>query len=103
MIELGLYTEEEALATCSTNGARERRMVLTKPQIKNVGDDDNKTHQLQIFKEQYEEEDLQLDCLVPRETEEDDDEVPFEDAMNSPEEESSEEADDLAALLDALA
>ena len=103
MIELGLYTEEEALATCSTNGARERRMVLTKPQIKNVGDDDNKTHQLQIFKEQYEEADLQLDCLVPRETEEDDDEVPFEDAMNSPEEESSEEADDLAALLDALA
>ena len=101
MIELGLYTLDEALATCSTNGARERRMVLTKPQIKNVGDDDNKVHQLQIFKEQYEEEDLQLDCLVPKETEEDD-EVPFDEAMNAPEETSTEEADDLAALLASL-
>lgn len=101
MIALGLYSEEEALATCSTNGARERRMVLTKPQIRMVGDDDNKTSQVQIFPEQFAEEDLQLDCLVPRETE-DDDEVPFEEAMNAPEETSSEEADDLAALLDAL-
>ena len=101
MIELGLYTLDEALATCSTNGARERRMVLTKPQIKNVGDDDNKVHQLQIFKEQYEEEDLQLDCLVPKEIEEDD-EVPFDEAMNAPEETSTEEADDLAALLASL-
>ena len=103
MIELEIYTLEEALAVCSTNGAKERRMILTKPQIKMVGDDDNKTSQIQIFPEQFEEEDLQLDCLVPREIEEDDDEVPFEDAMNSPEETSSEEADDLAALLDALA
>ena len=101
MIELGLYTLDEALATCSTNGARERRMVLTKPQIKNVGDDDNKVHQLQIFKEQYEEEDLQIDCLVPKETEEDD-EIPFDEAMNVPEETSTEEADDLAALLASL-
>lgn len=101
MIELGLYTLDEALATCSTNGARERRMVLTKPQIKNVGDDDNKVHQLQIFKEQYEEEDLQLDCLVQKEIEEDD-EVPFDEAMNAPEETSTEEADDLAALLASL-
>ena len=101
MIELGLYTLDEALATCSTNGARERRMVLTKPQIKNVGDDDNKVHQLQIFKEQYEEEDLQLDCLVPKEIEEDD-EVLFDEAMNAPEETSTEEADDLAALLASL-
>lgn len=102
MIELGLYTLDEALDTCSTNGARERRMVLTKPQIKNVGDDDNKVHQLQIFKEQYQEEDLQLDCLVPKETEEDD-EPPFDDdSMNMPEDISDEEEYDLSKLLDAL-
>ena len=101
MIDCGFYTLEEALVKCSTNGARERKMMILKPQIRMVGDDDNKTSQVQIFKEQFEEEDLQLDCLVPRETE-DDDEVPFEEAMNAPEETSSEEADDLAALLNAL-
>lgn len=101
MIDCGFYTLEEALAKCSTNGARERKMMILKPQIRMVGDDDNKTSQVQIFKEQFEEEDLQLDCLVPRETE-DDDEVPFEEAMNAPDETSSEEADDLAALLNAL-
>lgn len=101
MIDCGFYTLEEALAKCSTNGARERKMMILKPQIRMVGDDDNKTSQVQIFKEQFEEEDLQLDCLVPRETE-DDDEVPFEEAMNAPEETNSEEADDLAALLNAL-
>ena len=101
MIDCGFYTLEEALVKCSTNGARERKMMILKPQIRMVGDDDNKTSQVQIFKEQFEEEDLQLDCLVPRETE-DEDEVPFEEAMNAPEETSSEEADDLAALLNAL-
>lgn len=101
MIDCGFYTLEEALAKCSTNGARERKMMILKPQIRMVGDDDNKTSQVQIFKEQFEEEDLQLDCLVPRETE-NDDEVPFEEAMNAPEETNSEEADDLAALLNAL-
>ena len=101
MIDCGFYTLEEALTKCSTNGARERKMMILKPQIRMVGDDDNKTSQVQIFKEQFEEEDLQLDCLVPRETE-DDDEVPFEEAMNASEETSSEEADDLAALLNAL-
>ena len=101
MIDCGFYTLEEALVKCSTNGARERKMMILKPQIRMVGDDDNKISQVQIFKEQFEEEDLQLDCLVPRETE-DDDEVPFEEAMNAPEETSSEEADDLAALLNAL-
>lgn len=101
MIDCGFYTLEEALVKCSTNGARERKMMILKPQIRMVGDDDNKTSQVQIFPEQFAEEDLQLDCLVPRETE-DDDEVPFEEAMNAPEETNSEEADDLAALLNAL-
>lgn len=101
MIDCGFYTLEEALTKCSTNGARERKMMILKPQIRMVGDDDNKTSQVQIFKELFEEEDLQLDCLVPRETE-DDDKVPFEEAMNAPDETSSEEADDLAALLNAL-
>lgn len=105
LIDCGVYTLEEALAKCSVNGQRERKMFLLKPQIKMIGDDDAKTPQIQKFDEQFEEEDLQLDCLVPRETEdnEESEEVPFnEDAMNIPEDSSSEEADDLAALLNAL-
>ena len=102
LIDCGVYTLEEALSKCSTNGARERKMMILKPQIRMVGDDDNKTPQIQKFDEQYQEEDLQLDCLVPKETDEDDDEPPFEDAMNVPEDTSDEEEYDLSKLLDAL-
>ena len=102
LIDCGVYTLEEALAKCSTNGGRERKMMILKPQIRMVGDDDNKTPQVQKFDEQYQEEDLQLDCLVPKDTEEDD-EPPFdEDDMNMPEDTSDEEEYDLSKLLDAL-
>lgn len=102
LIDCGVYTLEEALAKCSTNGGRERKMMILKPQIRMVGDDDNKTPQVQKFDEQYQEEDLQLDCLVPKDTEEDD-EPPFdEDVMNMPEDTSDEEEYDLSKLLDAL-
>lgn len=102
LIDCGVYTLEEALAKCSTNGARERKMMILRPQIRMVGDDDNKVSQVQKFDEQYQEEDLQLDCLVPKDAEEDD-ELPFdEDAMNMPEDTSDEEEYDLSKLLDAL-
>lgn len=61
LIDLGIYTEEEALARCSANGSRERRMVLKKPYIKLVGED--KTPQLQKFDEKYTEDELVLDCM----------------------------------------
>lgn len=63
LIEYGVYTEEEALVKCSTNGNRENRMVLCKPMIRMVGDDKNKTPVLQRFEERYTEEDLVLDYL----------------------------------------
>lgn len=63
LVDLGYYTMEEALAKCSTNGNRERRMVLKKPQIKMVGDEDNKIPNPQMFTERYTEEDLLLDCF----------------------------------------
>lgn len=61
LIDMGVYSEEEALAKCSSNGSRERRMVLKKPMIKLAGED--KTPVLQKFEERYTEEDLILDCL----------------------------------------
>ena len=59
LIEAGVFTEEEALARCSTNGNREQRMVLRKPYIKLVGED--KIPTIQKFEEKYTEEDLFID------------------------------------------
>lgn len=61
LVDMGVYTEEEACAKCTANGSKERRMVLKKPQIKLVGDD--KTPVIQKFDERFKEEDLVLDYL----------------------------------------
>lgn len=103
LIDLGLYTLEEALAKCTVGGSKERRMILKKPAIKMVGDDENKVPQIQRFEEAFAEEDMQLECLIPRETddEEDTDEVPFEEETTEAESTASED-DELASLLAAL-
>lgn len=61
LVEMGVYTKEEALAKCTSNGSRERRMVLKKPVIKLAGED--KTPVVQKFEERFTEEDLILDCF----------------------------------------
>ena len=79
LVEMGVYTEEEACAKCTANGNRERRMVLKKPQIKLVGED--KVPVIQKFEERYTEDDLCLDCLSKSEAAEpyvDDDDTPFD-------------------------
>lgn len=104
LIELGLYTEEEALAKCTVGGSKERRMILKKPAIKMVGDDENKVPQIQRFEEVFAEEDLQLECLSAKETDEDEevvDEVPFEEETTGAES-TVDEDDELQALLNAL-
>lgn len=58
LVEVGVFTEEEALSRCSDNPTREQRMVLTKPTTKK--NDDGGTD-LQIFPEMYKDEDLILD------------------------------------------
>lgn len=71
LIDIGVYTEEEALARCSSSGAKERRMVLTKPFIRLVGDD--KIPVPQIFADRFKEEDLIFD--IPESTPDDDDDT----------------------------
>ncbi|MBR5604222.1 MAG: hypothetical protein IKW51_08435 [Bacteroidales bacterium] len=66
LIDCGVYTEEEALVRCSSNGNREQRMVLRKPMVRLVGED--KTPTLQRFEEKYSEDDLVLDYLYEEET-----------------------------------
>lgn len=79
LVEIGVYTKEEALAKCTANGGRERRMVLVKPQIKLVGDDDNKVPVIQRFEEKYTEEDLVLDYLYDnKKSDAKDDKPPFD-------------------------
>lgn len=69
-----VYTKEDAIATCSSNGSRERRMVLRKPVVKLVGDD-NKVPVLQKFDERYDEKDLILECMTKNE----EDDAPWEE------------------------
>ena len=76
LVEMGVYTKEEALAKCTANGSRERRMVLKKPQIKLVGED--KIPVVQKFEERYTEDDLVLDYLFSGKTNAKADEVPFD-------------------------
>ena len=86
-VEMGIFTEEEALAKCTANGNRERRMVLKKPQIKLVGDD--KTPAIQKFEQRYTEDDLTLDYLYDnKNNKSDDDKPPFDVEDESAEDDS---------------
>ena len=77
LVEMGVYTKEEALAKCTANGSKERRMVLVKPQIKLVGEE--KTPVIQKFEERYTEDDLVLDYLFnDNKTSVKDDKPPFD-------------------------
>lgn len=105
LIDLGLYSLEEALAKCTVGGSKERRMVLRKPAIKMIGGDENKVPQIQRFEEAFAEEDLQLECLVAKETDEEEEEevndlVALANGDND--DDSSTEDDELASLLAAL-
>ena len=75
LVEMGVYTEEEACAKCTANGNRERRMVLKKPSIKLVGED--KSPVVQKFDKRFTEDDLYLDYLYENKGA-DDDKPPFD-------------------------
>lgn len=79
LIEIGVYTLEEALAKCTVDSGKERRMVLRKPVIKLVEDKNgDKTPVIQKFEKKYTEDDLILDFMfenVAEEAEESDNEV----------------------------
>mgnify|MGYP001082347834 FL=1 len=79
LIEMGVYTQEEALAKCTENTSRERRMVLRKPLILMQGGEGNKIPAIQKFERKYTEEDLVLDFMIGDEEEVDTDEDGFID------------------------
>ena len=81
LVAMGLYTEEEALARCSSNGNREQRMVLVRPTVKLVGEE--KIPVIQKFEERYTEDELVLDCFnANNDADEDDEETKSESSDN---------------------
>ena len=65
LIEIGVYTMEEALAKCTVSSGREKRMVIRKPLIKMIEDKEGaKTPVIQKFDEKYDEEDLIFDFML---------------------------------------
>lgn len=99
LVEMGAYTLEEALALCTENASKERRMLLTRPVIKLVGEDGSKIPQIQKFDSMYSEEDLVLDYLI--EADEDKDEEEPEDESGTDSTEQDEEID-YDSMLDSL-
>lgn len=98
LIEIGVYTEEEALKACADSGSRERRMIILKPYTKKVGDDDSKTTVIVYTPEKYGADDLVFDFLSPKD-EDEDEEVPFdEDTDVDTEETTSDDEDWLSQL-----
>lgn len=93
LVEIGVYSKEEALQKCSANGSRERRMLLKKPHIKLVGDD--KTPVIQVFDDKYEESELVIDTGA---AEDDEEELPFDEDKSS----SESSDDDSMSWLDEL-
>lgn len=86
LIDIGAYTLEEALAKCTVGGGKERRMLIRKPVIKMIGDDDNKIPQIQKFENKYTEEDLVLDFMIKTEDEDDEEDTVEEDTEDETEE-----------------
>lgn len=79
LVSLGIMTMDEALTDCAdTSRNRDFRMVLERPYIRKINNDDGSiSTQVQVFPDVYKDEDLQLDCLSPKE-------VPDDDFMNIP-------------------
>jgi hypothetical protein len=105
LIDMGVFTLEEAINKCAVGGSKEKRLILRKPVIKMVGDDDNKTPVIQKFEDQYEEDDLLLDCMLETEDTEEE-EVKSKKSKAStkskPEVEDEEAEDDDTDWLNAL-
>ena len=97
LVEMGAYTLEEALTLCTDKVGKERRMLLTRPVIKLVGDDNSKIPQIQKFDNKYSEDDLVLDYLIKKDEDED-------EAVEESETETTDQDDeiDYDAMIDSI-
>ena len=99
LIEMGLYSEEEAEKKCAVgNGNRERRMIIVKPDITYVGDGDDRKPTVAFEDGKYDEDDLYFyeQALNDAGVE------PSDDGDSETESDSSSEDDDLLAMLEGM-
>lgn len=59
LVELNIFTKEQAIQKCSENGSREQRMVFTAPTFKK--NEDTGLPEIQKFPERYNDEELIID------------------------------------------
>ena len=100
LIEMGLYSEEEAEKKCAVgNGNRERRMIIVKPDITYVGTGDDRKPTVAFEDGKYDEDDLYFyeQALLDAGAEPSSD-----DDTDSESEETSLEDDDLLAMLEGM-
>lgn len=60
LVDGGIYPLEEALSKCTANKSKDKRMVLSKPEIKMEGEGDNKIPRIMRFEEAYSEDELNI-------------------------------------------
>lgn len=98
LIEMGLYSEEEAKAKCAVGGNnRERRMVIIKPDITYVGQDDGRKPTVALEEAKYEDSDLYFYAQALEDAGVETDE---EDTSSETDSDDVSEEDDLLAMLD---
>jgi len=73
LIEMGAYTMEEAINKLAVGGSKEKKMVIRKPAIKMVGEEDNKKPVILKTEGQYKEEDFFFDFMIEDKEEEEED------------------------------
>ncbi len=64
LIEMGAYTMEDAINKLAVGGRKEKKMIIRRPSIKMVGEEDNKKPVILKTEGQYKEEDLFFDFMI---------------------------------------
>ena len=84
LVEMGAYSLEEALALCTENASKERRMLLTRPVIKLVGEDGSKIPQIQKFDSMYSDEEVdEVEEDSETDTTDQDEEIDYDSMLDS--------------------
>jgi hypothetical protein len=105
LIELGAYTEEEALAKCAVGNTREKKMVIKKPVIRMVGEGDEKTPVIMRTEDKYKFDDLVFLSQLVNEDEDNNDSKKDNNKTTSSDTNDDKEEyslDDLDAMLDEI-
>lgn len=102
LVDLGIYSEEEALTKCIGKGKKEKRMILTKPHIRQEGKGEEKTPKIMIDKDKYDEDDLVFYAQVVATSEAEKDDVEEKKVKAKVEDDDDDDDFDLDGLLDEL-